>query len=67
MPSDMQTYRIKRFFFKGEADIVKTGLTLAEVQAHCQSLNASSRTCESEEGLQLTRDRGLWFDGYEKE
>src|SRR4051812_26442912 len=63
-------YRIERFYqndsrFKAR-EIVKTGLTLEEAQAHCQDPETSSRTCTSAEGLERTKKHGPWFDAYEE-
>lgn len=46
------SYKIIRFRFKGENEIVKTGLTLEEAQEHCNDDD--------------THGPG-WFDGYTKE
>lgn len=46
------TYKIVRFRFKGENEVIDTGLTLDEAQAHCQRED--------------THGDG-WFDGYEAE
>ena len=50
----MQTYKIIRFYreISKSAEIVKTGLTLDEAQAHCNDPATSGEN---------------WFDGYEKE
>ena len=48
----MTTYKIVRFRFNAGRRTIKTGLTLEEVQAHCQD--------------EKTHGDG-WFDGYEKE
>jgi len=48
----METYKIIRFFFKGENEVIKTGLTLEEAQEHC------SREDTHGDG---------WFDGYDEE
>jgi hypothetical protein len=62
------TYKILRKFFNGHDEIViATGLTLEEARAHCKDPDTSSRTCTTEEGMNLTRDKGPWFDGYEEE
>lgn len=47
-----KTYRIVRFRFKGQREIIKTGLSLEEAQAHCSRED--------------THGPG-WFDGYEEE
>lgn len=49
------TYTIFRFFRDPDrpTEIVRTGLTLEEAQAHCR--------------LDFTRKDGEWFDGYGKE
>jgi hypothetical protein len=49
---DSETYSIIRFRFQGEREIIATGLTLEEAQAHCQD--------------DETHGEG-WFDGYESE
>ena len=48
----MKTYKIIRFRFKGENRVIKTGLTLEEARAHCNS--------------EATAGDG-WFDGYSEE
>jgi len=47
-----QTYKIIRFRFEGENEIITRGLTLEQAQAHCQRGD--------------TKGDG-WFDGYEVE
>jgi hypothetical protein len=46
---DEPLYKIVRFRFQGEREVIKTGLTLEEAQEHCQRED--------------THDEG-WFDGY---
>jgi hypothetical protein len=46
------TYKIIRFRFQGENEVIETGLTLDEAQEHCQRED--------------THGDG-WFDGYERE
>ena len=48
----MLTYKIIRFRFQGDNEVVKTGLTLEEAQDHCND--------------PTTQGDG-WFDGYEEE
>ena len=48
------TYKIIRFKFKAENEVIATGLTLEEVQEHCNR----DDTKNEEEG---------WFDGFTKE
>lgn len=54
-----ETYKIVRYYAPGYEDhpdhhkIIRTGLTLAEAQAHCQDPS--------------TREPGVWFDGYRAE
>ncbi len=68
----MKTYSIVRFY-QSEADsiglpdnphTVRSGLTLAEVTAHCTHRDSSSDTTTTTEGKQHTADRGPWFDGW---
>jgi len=47
------TYRVVRFFKNGCRQLVKTGLTREQAQAHCQH--------------PATAEKGKWFDGFEKE
>jgi hypothetical protein len=61
-------YQIRRYFSDDyESEVIETGLTLAEAQAHCQDLETSSRTATSDAAVRLTAERGPWFDGYEEE
>ena len=48
----MTTYKIVRFRFRGENEVVKRGLTLEEARRHCSDSK--------------THGEG-WFDGYTKE
>jgi len=47
-----KTYKIIRFRFKGDNEVIKTGLTLEQAQEHCQRED--------------THGQG-WFDGYTEE
>lgn len=50
--SDEQTYKIVRFRFQGDSEVIVRGLTLEQAQAHCRRED--------------THGDG-WFDGYEVE
>lgn len=50
--SDEPTYKIVRFRFKGENEVIRRGLTLEEAREHCND--------------ESTHGDG-WFDGYEEE
>jgi hypothetical protein len=60
------TYQIVRFYRDDaqEREVIATGLTLEEAQAHCHHPETSSATCTSAEGLARTAAKGEWFDGY---
>lgn len=62
-------YRIVRFYESAEHDteVIATGLTLAEAQAHCNDDETSSTTATGKEGLMRTARYGRWFDGYTDE
>jgi hypothetical protein len=59
-------YKIVRSYMKGGRRTIRTGLTLAEAQAHCQDPETSSRTCTKAHLRRRTAERGPWFDGYEE-
>jgi hypothetical protein len=63
------TYRIVRFYQRrpGRHELIKSGLTLAQAQAHCNDPETSSTTAQSPEAKARTRKSGDWFDGYTKE
>jgi len=48
----METYKIIRFRFEGDSEVIATGYTLEEAQEHCRS--------------EETHGEG-WFDGYDAE
>lgn len=48
----MSTYSIVRFRFEGDNEVIETGLTLEEAQAHCRRED--------------THGDG-WFDGYRED
>mgnify|MGYP001609990843 CR=1 FL=1 len=49
----MRTYKIVRFYFRGNRRTMATGLSLESAQAHCSDTRTSKP--------------GKWFDGYERE
>jgi len=59
----MDTYKIVRFF-QSRKRTIDTGLSLDQVQAHCNDPETSSTTCTNKAGLARTRKHGDWFDGY---
>ena len=67
-PRETTMYKIVRSFFSGDRRkrVIKTGLTLAEAQAHCKNPETSSRTATSSKAKAYTRRNGPWFDGYEE-
>jgi hypothetical protein len=63
-----KTYRVVRFFADSDdRDVVATGLTLEQAQAHCSSLESASESATSSAAQERTRQSGPWFDGYYKE
>jgi hypothetical protein len=61
-------YKILRFHFDGtRPEVVKTGLTREEAEAHCEDPNTSSRTATSPEAVARTEARGPWFEGFTRE
>jgi hypothetical protein len=67
--ANRESYCIIRFFYARDFDreVVASGLTLEEAQAHCRDPETNSRTAVSAEAVRRTRERGPWFDGYEQE
>lgn len=59
-------YKVVRRYGRGGKRTIVTGLTLEEAQAHCCNPETSSRTCTKATNLARTRERGPWFDGYER-
>ncbi len=57
-------YKIIRHYFKHGKRCVKSGLTLAQAQAHCKDPETSSRTCQLGRNKARTAKYGPWFDGY---
>ena len=65
----MPTYKIQRLFFEDSSSrrTIKSNLSLAQAQEHCQDPETSSSTCTNSEGKRRTRERGQWFDSYTEE
>lgn len=66
----MTTYQVLRFYQDApllNREVIATGLTLEQAQAHCQSPETSSATATSDVAQQRTKAHGAWFDGYEEE
>lgn len=72
----MSTYKIVRFFhghaspgghLKSRKRTIDTGLSLDQVQEHCNDAESSSTTCTSAAARARTRKHGDWFDGYYEE
>lgn len=62
------TYKVIRFFRDSSRKFtIKTGLTQALAQEHCNNPETSSSTCTSAEGKRRTRRSGPWFDGWTEE
>jgi hypothetical protein len=61
-------YRVIRFYENAgiRRRVIDSGLTLSEVQAHCDDPETSSSTCTNAVGCRRTREIGRWFDGYEE-
>ena len=62
----MTTYKIVRFKFQGEREVLETGLTVGEAIEHCNNPESRSRTATFE-GAELINDGKPWFDGFEEE
>jgi hypothetical protein len=63
------SYRIIRFYkdaYPNKRTIAR-GLTLEDVQAHCQNPESSSSTCRLAVNKRRTKRMGQWFDGYSEE
>lgn len=59
-------YKIVRYFNDGKRTIER-GLTLEEAQAHCRDPETSSKTATSARAKAITRRKGEWFDGYDRD
>jgi hypothetical protein len=61
----MALYKIVRVYASSRPKrTLRTGLTLAEAQAHCSDPETSWKTATSEKALNRTRRMGPWFDAY---
>ena len=62
-------YKIVRFYAnaKHRSRTIKSGLSLAQAQAHCEDPESSSSTAKSGTARAVTRRMGRWFDGYTEE
>jgi hypothetical protein len=65
----MKRFKIVRHYFSAgiRRRVIRTGLTLDQVKAHCNDPETSSRTCTKAVGCRRTRQLGPWFDGYEED
>lgn len=59
-------YRVIRYYFDGERELVGEYYTLDEAREHCSADEASSRTATSSAAMARTAERGPWFEGYEE-
>jgi|SRR5665213_953440 len=62
-----KTYKILRKAFDRDDELIESGLSLQDAQAHCSNPETSSRTCTSDWGHLLTEKIGAWFDAYEED
>lgn len=66
-------YRVVRYYFRDDewfnldSEVLESGLSLADAQAHCRNPETSSSTATSPEATARTEQCGPWFDGYERE
>jgi hypothetical protein len=63
----MDRYKIVRMYFRGGKRTIETGLTLEQAQKHCKDPETSSSTCTKSAGKARTKQKGAWFDGYERD
>jgi hypothetical protein len=63
------TYKIVRLYQdpKVNNEVIKTGLTLEEAQAHCSDPETSSSTAKNRIARAGLARYGPWFDGYDEE
>jgi hypothetical protein len=64
-----ERYKVQRLYFRrpGVRRTLKTGLTLAQAQAHCSDPETSSRSCRYARNVKRTEQVGEWFDSYTQE
>lgn len=67
--SDAVTYSIIRYYENPDLgpELVTTGLTLDQAQAHCNNPETSSETATGDIARRRTAEYGRWFDGYTRE
>jgi hypothetical protein len=63
----MDTYKVTRMFFNGAKRVIERGLSLEEARTFCKSPESSFKTAAKPHLKRLTKNRGPWFNGYEKE
>ena len=63
------SYKVIRFYVnpEHERETIESGISLEEARSICQSTGSSSKTCKSQEDLDLTMNKGGWFLGYTQE
>tara|TARA_R110002096_G_scaffold416485_2_gene619010 strand:- start:636 stop:830 length:195 start_codon:yes stop_codon:yes gene_type:complete len=61
------SYKIIRMYKEENINnrTIKTGLTLAQAQKHCNDVETSSSTCKKAVNIKRTDIYGQWFDGFE--
>ena len=64
-----ETFKVVRYYFSDDMDseVILTGLTLEQAQAHCQNPQTSSQTATVASAVRRTEKYGPWFDGYTSE
>lgn len=63
-----RTYRIMRNYLQDHpCEVIAKGQTMAQARAHCRDPETSSQTCTSPEGIERTKLKGPWFDGFLEE
>ena len=60
-----ERYQIVRFHFDADNEVIDTGLTLAEAQAHCQRDDTKHVTTYRDDAGEVVDQVTDWFDGYE--